>query len=100
MCTSEKCIVLQPAKLRVRKLKPIPWRHGLRRGSAADRLLGLRVRNPPGTWMSLVSVVCWQVEISTSGRSLDQRSPTECVCLSVIGCKNNPLHLQWVGGKR
>jgi hypothetical protein len=29
--------------------------------------------------LSLVSVVCCQVEVSASGRSLVQRSPTECV---------------------
>jgi hypothetical protein len=29
----------------------------LRRGSAADRLLGLRVRIPPGAWMFVLSVV-------------------------------------------
>ena len=34
------------------------WPSGLRRGSAAVRLLGLRVRTPPGAWMSVVSVVC------------------------------------------
>ena len=28
--------------------------------------------------LSLVSVVCRQVEVSTTGRSLVQRSPTEC----------------------
>jgi hypothetical protein len=28
--------------------------------------------------MSLVSVVCCQVEVSATGRSLVQRSPTEC----------------------
>ena len=28
--------------------------------------------------MSLVNVVCFQVEVSTSGRSPVQRSPTEC----------------------
>ena len=37
------------------------WPHGLRRGSAAARLLGFRLRIPPGAWMSLV-----------------KRSPTEC----------------------
>jgi hypothetical protein len=31
--------------------------------------------------LSLVSVVCWQVEVSASGRSLVCRRPTECgVC--------------------
>jgi hypothetical protein len=28
--------------------------------------------------LSLVSVVCFQVEVSATGRSLVQRSPTEC----------------------
>jgi hypothetical protein len=37
------------------------WPRCLRFGSAAARLLGLRLRIPPGTWMSLV-----------------KRSPTEC----------------------
>jgi hypothetical protein len=33
--------------------------------------------------LSLVSVVCSQVEVSATGRSLVQRGPTECdVCLS------------------
>jgi hypothetical protein len=47
-------------------------------GSAAARFLGLRVRVPLGAWMSVVSVVCCEVEVSTTGRSLVQRSPTEC----------------------
>ena len=35
------------------------WLRGLRRGSAAARLLGLRVRNPPGARMScLLWVLC------------------------------------------
>ena len=45
----------------------------LRRGSAASRLVGLRVRIPPRAWMSLVSAVC-----SATGRSLLHRGPTEC----------------------
>jgi hypothetical protein len=44
-------------------------------------MLGLRVRIPPVTWMSVVSVVCCQVKFSATGRSLVQRSPTEC-CVS------------------
>jgi hypothetical protein len=43
------------------------WPRGLRRGSAAVRLLGLRVRIQPGPWMSVVSVVCCQVEVSATG---------------------------------
>ena len=33
--------------------------------------------------LSLLSVVCCEVEVSASGRSLVQRSPTECVCVCV-----------------
>jgi hypothetical protein len=45
----------------------IQWPRGLRRGSAAARLLGLRIRIPPGAWLSLVNVVCCHVEVSASG---------------------------------
>jgi hypothetical protein len=107
-------------------VSPSQWPSGLRRGSAADRLLGLWVRIPPRAWMfvfcllynrdkgqkpgqsghrsaiklqkkkqknirrwrgclSVVSVVCCQVEVSATGRSLVQRSPTDCgVSLCVI----------------
>ena len=60
------------------------WPSGLRRVPTADRLLGLRVRIPTVTWMSVCCVVC-QVEVSATGRSLIQRSPTDCgVSLCVI----------------
>ena len=54
---------------------------GLRRGSAADHLLGLRVWIPPGggIGMSVMSVVCCHVEVSATGWSLAQRSTTDCV---------------------
>ena len=54
---------------------------GLRCRSASACLLGLRVRIPPRTRMcvSLGSVVCCQVDVSATGRSLVQ-SPTKCVC--------------------
>ena len=51
------------------------WLRNVRRGSAAARLLGLRVRIPLGAWMS-VMLVCCQVEVSMSGSSLFQRGPT------------------------
>jgi hypothetical protein len=60
------------------------WTRGLGRGSAADRLLGMLVRIPPGSWMSIVSVVCCKIEAVASGRSLVQRSPTECGCEALI----------------
>jgi len=41
------------------------WLRSLRRGSAAARLLGLRVRIPPVFgFLSPVSIVCCQVEVS------------------------------------
>jgi len=58
------------------------WPCGLKRGSAAARLLGLRVRMPLGAGVTVCgeSFMCYQVEVSATGRSLVQRSPTECVC--------------------
>jgi len=81
------------------------WSRGLKRGFATARLLGLQLRFPSGTSMSVsLSVVCCQVEVSASGRPLVQRSPVEClcvcVCVCVIKCNNNPPHLQWVGINR
>jgi len=47
--------------------------------SVATRMLGLRVRIPPGHGcLSLSSIVCCQVEVSATGRSLVQGSPTKC----------------------
>jgi hypothetical protein len=38
------------------------------RASAAARLLGIRVRFPPGSWtFSVVGVVCCNVEVSAAG---------------------------------
>ena len=46
-----------------------------RRRSVVTRFVGMWVR---ADCPSLVSVVCCQVEVSATGRSLVQRSPTEC----------------------
>jgi hypothetical protein len=55
------------------------WPRGLRRGSAAVRLLGLWVPVPPGhRCLAVVMVACCQVEVSASGWSLVQRSSTKC----------------------
>jgi hypothetical protein len=63
--------------------------HVLHQFSAAARFLGLWVRIPPGGdgFLSLVNVVCCQVEVSVTGRSLVQRSPTEC---GVSECDRKP----------
>jgi len=53
------------------------WPRGLRSGFGAALLLGLWVRRGRGCF-SLVSVLCFQGEVSGSGWSLVQRSPTKC----------------------
>ena len=51
-------------------------------------LAGIAGSNPAGVMdVSLLSVVCCRVEVSAKGRSLVQRSPTECgvsVCVCDI----------------
>jgi len=54
------------------------WPRVLRRCSAATRLLRMWVRIPRGAWLSVVSVVYCQVEVSGPRWSLIQRSPADC----------------------
>jgi hypothetical protein len=70
--------------LSMKFLRRSQWLHSLRRGSVNARLLGLRVRIPPGARMSLESVACCQEEVFASGRSLVRRSPTKCGVYSFI----------------
>jgi hypothetical protein len=92
------------------------WPLGLSRGSAAARLLGLRVWIPSGNGcLSLVSVVRCQVEVSTTGPLLVQSIPTEygvsecdresatmrgptptagCWVTEVTSCSHAPFHYQ------
>jgi hypothetical protein len=65
---------------------PIPIVRGVRRWSAGFRLLVCGFESLRGHGcLSVVSVVCCQVEVSATGMSLVQRSPTECgVSKSVI----------------
>jgi hypothetical protein len=62
------------------------WPHSLRRGPAVTRLLGFQFRIPPKAWMSVVSVVFCQAQVSATGRSLVQRSLPRAY---VIICNNN-----------
>jgi hypothetical protein len=59
------------------------WPCGLRRGSAATRLLGSWVRIPPGAWMSVSCECCCQVEVSATSWSLVQT----VVCLKCVTMK-------------
>jgi len=74
------------------------WPQGLRRGSSATRLLGLRVRIPPGH-ECLFPVIVGSCQIEVSAKDWSLVLPSACVCasLSVIKCKNDPLHLRRVG---
>jgi len=54
------------------------------------RLLGWDCAFESRRWYgcrSLVGFMCFQVEVSATGRSLVQRSPTECVCVCVRASK-------------
>jgi hypothetical protein len=85
------------------------WLCGLRRGSAAARLLELRVRIPPEAWIPVSFLVLF-----CAGRSLcvglithPEETYRLCVCMCVCVCvcvslivirhKNSPLQLKWVG---
>ena len=64
------------------------WQRDLRRRSAAARLLRSWVRIPPGAWMSVLSFVCCQVQVSATSWSLVQRRPTDCVASLRVIKKN------------
>jgi len=59
------------------------WPRGLRRGYAVARLLGLRVQIPKGAWLSPFCECCVLSDISATGLSLVQSSPTDCVSFTV-----------------
>ena len=63
------------------------WPRGLRRGLAAVRLPILRFRIPPAAWMSVVSVVCFQVEVSVSGFS------GRGLCVGLVTCSEESYRL-------
>ena len=64
------------------------WPHCLRRGSAAAGLLRLWVLILLGSRMSVVNVVCHQVEVSAMSQSLVQQSPT---FYGVFECDSNTM---------
>jgi hypothetical protein len=70
---------------------------GLRRGSAAARLLRLWVRIQPRAFMYVVSAFCCKVEVSASGLSLVQWSPTDCG-MSEFDCEASIMRRLWHTG--
>jgi len=61
----------------------LQWSRGLRRGSAAGRLLGLRVRITPRAWMYLFWVLCVVRKrfLRRAGHSSREVLPSVCVCV-------------------
>ena len=55
-------------------------------GVCGGSLAWMAGSNPAGGTDVCCEFVCYQVEVSATGRSLVQRSPTECVCMCVIEC--------------
>ena len=53
------------------------WPSGLRRESAADRLLGLQVRIPPGAWMFVLYVIFQEGRKAKPGRSTNKVQRTK-----------------------
>ena len=54
------------------------WPSGPRRGSAADRLLGLRIWIPPGAWMFVLCVLYSQDKESKSQDNQDKKVRIKC----------------------
>ena len=82
---------------KIERWRQSQWPCRLRLQFAAACLLELRVSIPPGAWiLSVVNVVCCQVEVSVMGQLLVERVPNDCECecvsvsSSVIRCNNNP----------
>ena len=68
---------------------PIPVAERSQTRVCDARLLGLWVLIRPGVCLALVSVVCCQVEVSETGRSLVQRGLSECgmsLCEATLAC--------------
>jgi hypothetical protein len=63
---------------RISKIPPVPAVTRSKAWVYGRSLLGWWVRIPPGAWIFLSCEYCCQVEVSASGWSLVQRSPTEC----------------------
>ena len=75
------------------------WPRGLRRGSAAAPLQGLWVRIQRGAWMFVCCDCCVLSEVSATGRSLVQRSSTECVCVSECHHESSKMRRPWPTGE-
>jgi hypothetical protein len=64
------------------------WPRGLRPSACWDR----GFESHRGAWMFVVECLCSQVEVSATGRSHVERSPTDCGMYDQVKNKN-PRHL-------
>ena len=62
------------------KERPVPVAAPSKAWICARSLAGIAGSNLAGGMDVLVRVVCFQVEVAATGRSLVQRIPVECVC--------------------
>jgi hypothetical protein len=62
-------------------LMPIPLAARSQEWVCVHSLAGIVGSNPAGAWMSVVIIVRYKIEVSASGWSLAQRSPTDCGAL-------------------
>jgi hypothetical protein len=76
--TGETCTRKGRLRIRSKIWSRSQWPRGPRLRSEAERLLGSRVRIPPGAWIFVsCECLCCQVVVSATGRSLVQRSPAD-----------------------
>jgi hypothetical protein len=80
--TSWSCVLRKTLLTEITKFRYLSTKLRLRRKTAAARLLGLRVRIPPGAWMS-VSYECCVLCVGRADHSSRGDLP-RVVCLSVI----------------
>jgi len=72
------------------------WPHGLRRRSTAARLLRFWVRIPPRAWMlSVVSVACCQVEVSTTHTITRPEESYRLWCVVVCDLETSRMGRPW-----
>jgi hypothetical protein len=70
-----------PRTIKTNKTSTEKVKREIKRGNLVNKI-------PPGTWTSTVGIVCFEVEVFATGRSLVQRSLTECLCLTEFGYEN------------
>jgi hypothetical protein len=62
------------------------WQRYLRRRSAAARLLVLRVRNPPGAWISVLLILCVLSDRGLRDGSIPRPEESYSTCLCERVC--------------